>query len=144
MKLNFTEIGSSDFEPIPEGRYNIKVQEAKTGTSGTGNPKIDVTYELVGVDGFKGRKVWHTFSLQQKALFALKNFLTACESDVINKDLDAEDVVKEMVGLTCSCYITPATSTTGKPVSRLSNFVAASGATEKMTTKTAETSSVFK
>ena len=141
MKLNFTEIGSADFEPIPEGRYNIKVTEAKTGTSGTGNPKIDVTYEVVGAEGFKGRKVWHTFSLQQKALFALKNFLSACDSDVINKDLDAEDVVKEMVGLACSCYITPAKSTTGKDVSRLSNFVKSSAETEAMKTTT---SSVFK
>ncbi len=138
MKLKFTEIGSGDFEPIPEGRYNIKVTESKTGTSATGNPKIDCTYEVIHED-FKGRKVWHTFSLQQKALFALKNFLTACDSDVINKDLDAEDVVKEMAGLSCSCYITPAKSTTGKDVSRLSNFIKTSEDTAKMTT-----SSVFK
>jgi hypothetical protein len=44
-------------EPLPPGSYNVRVEDAESGTSKTGNNKIEMTF--VVEDGpHKGRRIW--------------------------------------------------------------------------------------
>lgn len=124
MEINFATVGG-DFAPIPEGRYAIKCVEAKLATSQAGNEMINCTFEIVDNDDFTNRKVWHTFSLVQKALFNLKNYLQACNSDLVNSaSTDSADVAKALVGTGCTAFMQPAKTNTGKDITKLSNWTA--------------------
>tara|TARA_Y100000310_G_C20412055_1_gene682496 strand:- start:110 stop:520 length:411 start_codon:yes stop_codon:yes gene_type:complete len=124
MEINFATVGG-DFAPISEGRYVVKCLEAKLGTSQAGNEMINCTFEIVGNDDYKNRKVWHTFSLVQKALFNLKNYLQACDNELVNSpSADSAEVVKALVGTSCTAFMQPAKTNTGKDVTKLSNWTA--------------------
>ena len=138
MEIKFAEVGGGEgFAPIEEGRYNIECTDAKLGTSQSGNPKIDCTFTVHGDDRYKNRKVWHTFSLMQQALFNLKNFLSAGDSDLVNGTADSAEVAKAMVGVTCSAFIQPAKTNTGKDTQKLSNW------TKTTADDTADSAGVF-
>jgi len=63
-------------QPLPVGSYSARIVELKEGTSKTGNPKLDVVYEITH-QGFEGRKAFRSLSLQSNALFSFKRLLLA-------------------------------------------------------------------
>lgn len=82
VSVDFTGVSESggSFRVAP-GEYAVKIKTAKMGTSKAGKPKI--TWELEGINGaVKGKKMFLDTSLQEQALFKLRNLLLACKVDV--------------------------------------------------------------
>lgn len=83
---------------LPEGTYEVTVNEAKKGKSKNDQPKVSFEFEVT--EGkFKGNKLFEECSLQKQALFKLKNVLTALGLEIPNKAFDLN--LKELIGLTC-------------------------------------------
>lgn len=106
--IDFGQVDSG-FNPIPEDRYIVKCVEAKLGESQTGNPKIEAQFEVVsnseGDETYAGRRLWDNFSLLQKALFSLKDFLDAGGIDVAEAQMTPDEIPNAMEGLETSVYV---------------------------------------
>jgi hypothetical protein len=75
LNLNLDEVGTK-FEVLEAGRYRAKVTEIEEKDSSKGNPMLVWTWEIV--DGeFAGKEIRSYASLQDHALFGLKEHLTA-------------------------------------------------------------------
>lgn len=125
MGINFKDIGQNtggDFSPLPENRYNVKVEKAEVKKASTGTTMISA--EFVVIDGdFKGRKLWNNFTLTPKAYVYLYNFLKAAGSKMIsNEDVDEDQVASDMVGLSASTYVETRTTTNGNPANVMGKF----------------------
>lgn len=125
MGINFKDIGQNtggDFSPLPENRYNVKVEKAEVKKASTGTTMISA--EFVVIDGdFKGRKLWNNFTLTPKAYVYLYNFLKAAGSKMIsNEDVDENQVASDMVGLSASTYVETRTTTNGNPANVMGKF----------------------
>jgi hypothetical protein len=53
---------SSGFEPLPADQYKAKIVKIELGESQTGNPKLDVQWEVVEGE-YTGRKIFDTVPL---------------------------------------------------------------------------------
>ena len=87
---------------IPEGTYEVVVNEAKTANSREGNPMIAFEFE-VAEGANKGAKLYENCSLQPQALFKLKSVLLALGMDIPNKAFDLN--LRDLVGLTCEVEV---------------------------------------
>lgn len=110
MGINFkTEVsqqaGNSTFDPLPEGRYIVKVEDANAKTSKTGKEMIEVTFSVT--DGpHRNRKVWTNFITEGSSLPYLYRALKAMECTVADKDdVEIADIIKDMVGKSCSVFV---------------------------------------
>ena len=108
MGINFKDIGKNsggDFKPLPENRYNVKVDKAEVKTASTGTTMIATEFVITDGD-FKGRKLWNNFTLTPKAYVYLYSFLKSAGSNMIsNEDVDENRVASDMVGLTASAFV---------------------------------------
>lgn len=87
---------------IPEGTYEVVVNEATQKDSRDGNPMIAFEFEVTeGAN--KGAKLYENCSLQPQALFKLKSVLLALGMDIPNKAFDLN--LRDLVGLTCEVEI---------------------------------------
>lgn len=87
---------------IPEGTYEVVVNEATQKDSRDGNPMIAFEFEVA--DGaHKGAKLYENCSLQPQALFKLKSVLLALGMDIPNKAFDLN--LRDLVGLTCEVEV---------------------------------------
>ena len=87
---------------IPEGTYEVVVNEATQKNSRDGNPMIAFEFEVA--DGaHKGAKLYENCSLQPQALFKLKSVLLALGMDIPNKAFDLN--LRDLVGLTCEVEV---------------------------------------
>ena len=87
---------------IPEGTYEVVVNEATQKDSRDGNPMI--TFEFEVTEGaHKGAKLYENCSLQPQALFKLKSVLLALGMDIPNKAFDLN--LRDLVGLTCEVEV---------------------------------------
>ena len=125
MGINFKDIGQNsggDFTPLPENRYNVKVEKAEVKTASTGTKMISA--EFVVTEGeFKGRKLWNNFTLTPKAYVYLYNFLKSAGSAMIsNEDIDENKVAADMPGLTASAFVETRTTTNGNPANVMGKF----------------------
>lgn len=97
VKLDMTNVES--YVRCPEGEWLAKVKKADLGTvQGSGDDCIKVVFEVITKGEANGAQVFETFSLSEKALWKLKNFLEAIglkASGKINLDLD------KILGKTC-------------------------------------------
>tara|TARA_Y100000593_G_scaffold85663_1_gene163047 strand:- start:167 stop:577 length:411 start_codon:yes stop_codon:yes gene_type:complete len=125
MGINFKDIGQNsggDFTPLPENRYNVKVEKAEVKKASTGTTMISTEFVITDGD-FKGRKLWNNFTLTPKAYVYLYNFLKSAGSDMIsNEDVDENQVAADMVGLTASAFVEPRTTTNGNPTNVMGKF----------------------
>ncbi|MBC8409979.1 MAG: DUF669 domain-containing protein [Rhodobacteraceae bacterium] len=125
MSLNFKETGKTSggtFDPLPEGRYNVQVEEATLTTASTGTEMIKSTF-IVTEGEFKGRKLWNNFTLTQKSLVYLYNFMKAAGSTVIDQeDVDEAEVATSMKGLIVSAFVESTTTNTGNPTNKISKW----------------------
>ncbi len=87
---------------IPEGTYEVVVNEATQKDSRDGNPMIAFEFEVTeGAN--KGAKLYENCSLQPQALFKLKSVLLALGMDIPNKAFDLN--LRDLVGLTCEVEV---------------------------------------
>jgi len=140
MGINFKDIGQNtggDFSPLPENRYNVKVEKAEVKTASTGTKMISAEFVVTEGD-FKGRKLWNNFTLTPKAYVYLYNFLKSAGSNMINnEDIDENQVASDMVGLSASAFVETRTTTNGNPANVMGKFsgidaTSATGANENL------------
>ncbi len=90
------------FEPLPAGKYECIIEEVKYGLSkASSQPKLSWVF-AVAEGEFEGRKIFHTTSLQPKALFSLQKLLSGLglPSDAaleIEYDEETEEVTEPNV-----------------------------------------------
>lgn len=87
---------------LPEGTYEVVVNEANQKSSKEGNPMISFEFEVTS-GANKGYKLYENCSLQPQALFKLKTLLMALGFDIPNKAFDLD--LKDLVGLTCEVEV---------------------------------------
>lgn len=87
---------------IPEGTYEVVVNEATQKNSRDGNPMIAFEFE-VQEGPHKGAKLYENCSLQPQALFKLKSVLLALGIDIPNKAFDLN--LRDLTGLTCEVEV---------------------------------------
>lgn len=76
-KLKVDMTGVESYTRCPEGEHLARVKKMEMGTvQGSGDDALKAVFEVVEGDG-KGCQVFETFSLGEKALWKLKQFLTA-------------------------------------------------------------------
>ena len=76
-KLKVDMTGVESFTRCPEGEHLVRVKKVDMGTvQGSGDDALKAVFEVAKGDG-KGCQVFETFSLGEKALWKLKQFLTA-------------------------------------------------------------------
>lgn len=75
LKVNMT--GVESFTRCPEGEHLVRVKKLEMGTvQGSGDDALKAIFEVLEGDG-RGCSVFETFSLGEKALWKLKQFLVA-------------------------------------------------------------------
>lgn len=127
--MNLKAIGASntggDFDALPEGRYQIEVEEAKLGKSREKQtPCIDVTFRVISGQ-YENRKLWNSFYLTEKSYFMLYNFLKAAGSALIDEeDVSEEVIANAMVGMRVSAWTQPGKTPSGNPKNDLSKWSA--------------------
>ncbi len=127
MGVNFKKVGenagNTDFQPLPEDRYNVKITAAVVGATKNNNEMITVTFDVV--EGkYTNRKLWSNFTLTEKAFVYLFSLLKAIGSDLIDsEDVETDDIAKALVGGQCSVMASIESNTqTGKPRNTVSSF----------------------
>ena len=127
MGVNFKKIGedagNTDFQPLPEARYNVKITAAEVGKTKNDNDMITVTFDVT--EGkFTNRKLWSNFTLTDKAYVYIYSLLKAVGSDLIDEeDVEPSDISKSLIGGTCSVMAQiDNNSLNGKPRNTVSSF----------------------
>lgn len=97
-KLKVDMSGVESYTRCPEGEHVVRVKKLEMGTvQGSGDDALKAVFEVIKGDG-KGCQVFETFSLGEKALWKLKQFLVAIGTKADGKlslDLD------KLEGKTC-------------------------------------------
>ena len=98
ITLNLDDVGNT-FTIIEPGRYPARVVDIEEKESSTGNPMLVWSWELEGVDGHVGQEIKSFTSLQDHALFGLKQHLEAfgISGEV---DLDTDKLIGKTAVLT--------------------------------------------
>ena len=128
MPINFADVQTNDgeqgsFEPLPEGRYTVLVEEAKVGVSQQGNDKLSLTFVVLDEGKYKGRKLWHDLSVTPKALVFVKYFLEAIQSPLANStNAELKDLAIEAKNKKCTVFVEPGVTNNGNPKNNLKNF----------------------
>ena len=93
--LNTIEDGN--FDPLPIGKYQVEIIEAKEDNKDAEKPKLKVKFEVVAGEQ-SGKYIFKDFVLTEKAWWAFKPFLLAlgCAEDK-ELELQAEDFVGEQL-----------------------------------------------
>jgi len=87
MRINLTDVEDRSFEPLPSGRYILKITDFElretsgSGKLGAGVPMINweftVQSDRNGDEKYKNRKLWMNTVIHEKTLFNLKSLLRA-------------------------------------------------------------------
>ena len=100
LNLDFSNVPTR--EPLEEGVYHLVVTEAAEKTSSTGNPMLTLTFNVQNVPG--EHKLWNNFTLIDKALWKLKEFLEAIGMDTSASPQVQFDVA-ELIGTECDAMV---------------------------------------
>lgn len=99
ITLNLDDVGNT-FTIIEPGRYPARVVDIEEKESSTGNPMLAWSWELEGGD-YSGREIMSFTSLQDHALFGLKEHL---EAFGISGEVDID--TDKLIGKTAMLTIT--------------------------------------
>lgn len=104
IQLNFEGVPDG-IEPLPEGRYNVRIKDITEGNSKAGQPKVDVTYQVIAPLKYKGRLAWETLSLQPQSLWRVKSALIAYGVD--SEELKGKATIdwSDLLGVECTITI---------------------------------------
>lgn len=79
MRVNFAEVELNNFEPVPEGRYNVQVETVEVRESKSSDYDY-LNWELRILDEeYEDKRLWMITSLSPKAMFKLKELLIDLE-----------------------------------------------------------------
>ena len=128
QNFNFPAIGKQSnnndgFDALPEGRYNLVVEAAEQKIAKSSQrPMIEVTFRVI--DGkYKNRKLWHNFSLTEKAAIFLYNFLKATGSSLIDEeDVNTKTIIEHITGRYVTAWTQPGKTPSGAPKNELKNW----------------------
>jgi len=127
MGVNFKKVGedagNTDFQPLPDSRYNVKITAAEVGTTKNNNDMITVTFDVT--EGkYTNRKLWSNFTLTDKAYVYIYTLLKAVGSELIEEeDVSAQDIANDLIGGKCSVMTSiDNNSLNGKPRNTVSGF----------------------
>jgi hypothetical protein len=99
--VDFTDLEEFEFEPMPNGRYNVEVHSAEMsdGPGPSGFDYLAVQCIVVDDEDYENRRLFHNFSFSPKALFRFRNFLLAAgwDEDELTETLSFEE--DELEGL---------------------------------------------
>lgn len=135
--FNFKEIekeAGTGYDPIPEDRYTLKVEEAKQVKTKDGTKDmLKVTFVVDDAKSkFKNRKLWHQITMTPKSKIVLFSFLKALQSPLIEseKDVSLEDIIADIQGRSLSAFVEVSLTTTGKEVNSAKEFKPVEGQTK--------------
>jgi hypothetical protein len=116
--------GKSSFEPIPDGRYLLKVDGVSVSPHTKDNKdghRFEVTFTVI--DGeFKGRKVWDNIYLPW-VTWKMYTLLEAGESpEASDENATPESIAAALTGLEVSAYLTTVMGTNDKPRTNVSEY----------------------
>jgi hypothetical protein len=107
IRVDLSDVESGGFDPIPAGRYPLRVFDGEIRESGpkAKNPGSEyIAWEFIVESGdFEDRHLWTNTSLLPQALFGLKGLLGATgqwsaeELDAADFDFDIDDVLGSLV-----------------------------------------------
>jgi hypothetical protein len=124
MKYDLKDLAASspsgtDFQPLPEDRYNLEVDKAEYKQSAKGTWYLDVAF--IVMDGpYAKRKVWNIYSLTDKAISFLTRFLKAAGNPVLEQNgVDGHTIAASMVGNRASYMVSPGVTSNGSPKSEI-------------------------
>lgn len=87
---------------IPDDDYAVKVVEATIGTAkSSGNNVINLTYEIQGDDQYARLKLWETLAITPKALWKIRELLSALGVDGLQGKVDLAEIVPSLEGMWC-------------------------------------------
>lgn len=92
LNLDFSSVPSR--EPLEEGMYHLRIAKVEEKQSSTGNPMLNVEYDVLEVNG--NRKLWDNYVLIDKCLWKVKELFDALgvdTSEIVEMD------VTELVGM---------------------------------------------
>jgi len=126
MGINFKEIGenaqNTDFQPLPEARYNVKITAAELGKTKNDNDMITVTFDVMQ-GKYTNRKLWSNFTLTDKAYVYIYTLLKAIGSSLIDEeDVAPKDIAQALIGGQCSVMANVEQGLNGKDRNTVSNF----------------------
>lgn len=84
-------------EPLPEGRYTVKIVDLEQTTSSKGNDMLVFEAEVVEPEEYAGRKVWWRCVLTSEALWNLKACCEAAEIPYHDNGFATEDALGRML-----------------------------------------------
>ena len=129
MGWNFKSAASDmpdGFEPVEEGRYTLKIEDAGITKASTGTTMLQVTMVIDGDSAFKNRKVWKSFALDKpKAMRYVIDFLKSSGSTLWKKDnVTNDDLVADLKKRgPVTAYLTPGQTNNGTQITNADKFL---------------------
>ena len=95
-----------DFPALPEGRYDLVVEETEIAFSKKkGNEMIKATFRVINNAKFGKRKLFVYFTLTPQALWKLKQYTEAAAPELNERDeIESEELAQELVGTKANVY----------------------------------------
>ncbi len=100
MKLNFSQVQTRSFEPLPNGWYHVAITDLDPRQSRNAQAKYPGAWYLaaemtVQSGEYEGRKLWTNIMMIPTALFTLKGICDAAGIDLDDMEFDGDDMVEQ-------------------------------------------------
>jgi len=134
MGLNLKDTkGGGTFEPIPSGRYNVKVSNAEIGKTLDKKDVINLTY-TVTAGPQNNKKFFDKAVITPNSLWKLKTLLTIANSSLAeSNNAELSDIVADLKDAELSVHVEVTKNEDGKPQYQCSGWQKTSGTTTKPT-----------
>jgi len=103
LHLDFTGV-KVGFDPVPDGFYPVVIQEVESKQSKSGNPMLVVRFAIQDPEEFFGRLLFANYSLLPRALWKLKQLLTALDPEG-DYDGPLELEPADLINLECTAVV---------------------------------------
>ncbi len=135
MGLNLKDEKGGTFEPIPSGRYNVKIFNAEIGKTLEQKDVINITYSVIS-GPMEKKRFYDKAVITEKSLWKLKTLLTIAGSSLADStDVELSDIVNALKDKQLSVHVEVTKNDDGNPRYQCSNW-------QKMVTDTSATKPV--